>query len=397
VELNVHLLNDSQRLTASPGDLNACINSHGLYNSFQFVLRLSPEVHRKIAALPHGIVERPLDPDGVQAFSTYLHETIHWWQHVGSTIGLLLSLSYPAQAHANYTQLKKLLAVIGPKKSVYRLLETRGLDRTGDPTTPGGLANVILNNYFDMESFRLLVNSPAAVRELVENPLFESIGHSYQVALANIVLTLASMFDKSFQFIPDARSWEKPFSHLRTQKERGYYHGSDVRVAPIAALEIFEGQARFGQLQYLYFASGGKLRWEDVASKGMLGGAYGSAFETFLRLAELAWPPTIDDPTVALFLLICDMAINPGTGFPMPLLVFKTFIEDLNPAIRFLFLCRAIPTRLPHAAKAITQYARSEYAEVSEALSHALLLDSPLAIAKKLEDWMCDSEQLALL
>jgi hypothetical protein len=34
----------------------------------------------------------------MEAMSTYLHETIHWWQHVGNTAGLFLSLTYPVQA-----------------------------------------------------------------------------------------------------------------------------------------------------------------------------------------------------------------------------------------------------------------------------------------------------------
>jgi hypothetical protein len=395
--LNTDLLDNSRGLIVSPGDLNACINSHGLYNSFQFVLRLSPEVHRRIASLPKGIVAGPRDFDGVQAFSTYLHETIHWWQHVGSTIGLLLSLSYPAQAHANHAHLKNLLAAIGPKKSIFRLVETQAVSGSGDPTTPGGLANIILNNYFDIESFRILLTSAGVVREVVDNPLFECVGHSYQIAYGNILLILATTLDKSFRVIPDPRDWSKSFAALHAQRERGYYYGSDVKVAPIAAQEIFEGQARFGQLQYLHFASGGKLGWEDFRSRGLLDGVYGSAFKTFLNLAELEWPPSINHPTVALFILVCDMAINPSAGFPMPLHVFKTFIEDVNPAIRFLFICRTIATQRPDVAGAITQYSRSEYAEVSDVLSRALLLDPPLAVAETVTGWVRDSEELKSL
>ena len=106
---------------------------HGLYNSFQFVLRLSPEIHRRIAALPTGIVNAPLNFESVQAYSTYLHETIHWWQYIGSTFGLLMSLSYPAQAHANYNHLKQLLQAVGPQKSILRLVETHDLRGSGDP------------------------------------------------------------------------------------------------------------------------------------------------------------------------------------------------------------------------------------------------------------------------
>jgi hypothetical protein len=129
----------------------------------------------------------------------------------------------------------------------------------------------------------------------------------------------------------------------------------------------------------------------------MLNGVYGSAFKTFLELAELERPPSIDHPTVALFMLVCDMAINPSAGFPMLLHVFTTFIEDVNPAMRFLFICRTIATQRPDVKGAITQYSRSEYAEVSDVLSRALLLDPPLAVAETMTRWVRDSEELKSL
>jgi hypothetical protein len=129
----------------------------------------------------------------------------------------------------------------------------------------------------------------------------------------------------------------------------------------------------------------------------MLNGVYGSAFRTFLNLAELEWPPSIDHPVVALFMLVCDLAINPSAGFPMPLHVFKTFIEDVKPAIRFLFICRAIATQRPDVAGAITQYSRPEYAEVSDVLSRALLLDPPIAVAETVTRWVHDRAELKAL
>jgi hypothetical protein len=270
--------------------LNACLNAHGLYNSIQFVLRLSPEVHRKIAALPTGIVEGGIDFDGLQAFSTYLHETVHWWQHMGSTTGLMLSLSYPGQAHANYKQLKNVLASLGPKKSILRVIEHS--TEPGGIDTPQGQANYVVNGHFDIEFFRVLITNPTMVRQAVEHPLFDCIGHSYQIAYGNIVLVLAATLDNDLKVFPDPRGWSEHFRNMRTQKVRGYYYRSDVRVVPTGAHEIFEGQARFSQLQYLYFASGSKLRWDDVRSMGMLKGIYGKAFNEFLRLAEIEWPPS---------------------------------------------------------------------------------------------------------
>ena len=196
---------------------------------------------------------------------------------------------------------------------------------------------------------------------------------------------------------PDPRGWEDYVAALRSQKTKGYYHGSDVTVAPLGAREIFEGQARFVQLQYLYFASPGTLSWDAIRSKGMLDGIYGTAFQTFLQLTELEWPTSVDHPTVALFLLVCDMAVNPGAGFPMQLSCFETFIEDIDPGIRFLFLCRTVATKCPAVARIITHYSREEYVRVSLELAQHLMIASPCAKAEKLAMWSGSSDDLTIL
>jgi len=116
-----------------------------------------------------------------------------------------------------------------------------------------------------------------------------------------MVHILASTLDEGFSVLPVPRGWEDAFASLRSRKQRGYYWGSNISIPPLGAYQVFEGQARFGQLQYLYFTTGGKLAWDDVRSMGMLTGVYGEAFGHFLRLAELDSPPSIDDPVVPLF------------------------------------------------------------------------------------------------
>ena len=380
---------------ATPGDLNACLNARGLYSPLHFVLRLSPEVHRKLAELPSGIVTENMDFDSLQAFSTYLHETIHWWQHIGSTAGFVRSLSYPAQAHSNYKHLKHLLATIGPKKSIEKLLYR--LDGPSAPGTPAGLANTIVNNHYDIEFFRSLTLTPALVRQVIESPFFECMGHSFATTYANVLMILAATCDENFAILPDPRRWESEFAALRSQKEEGYYFGSDLKTAELGVWEIFEGQTRFAQLQYLYFASGRKISWDEVRSIGMLSGVYVRAFEAFLQGAEIDWPPSIDHPTVALFLLVCDLAINPGAGFPIPLKFFASFITDVDPGMRFLFLCRTIATERPDLASAIVDYSKTEYLDVTDALTKSLLLDSPFAIAEAVSAWANGSEGIRTL
>lgn len=395
MQLKPSLLDTPTEAIESPSELKACLNAHGLYNSIQFVLRLSPEVHRKIDALPKGIIKGHADFDNLRAYSTYLHETIHWWQHSGSTTGLLLSLSYPGQAHTNYNFLKDLLRMIGPKKSLLQFVESG--TGSGGPDTPGGLANVVVNNHFDIEFFRILTTSPQMIQQAVAHPLFDCIGHSFQIAYANIALILASSCDKGLKYIPDPRTLSGAFRELRAKKVRGYFHGSDVAVVPIGAHHIFEGQARFAQLQFLYFVSGGALTWDNVRNMRMLEGIYGEAFGHFLRLAELQWPSSIDDPVVGLFLLICDIAINPSASFPMPLLTPSTFIEDVDPGFRFFFLCRAVAKERPDLAKMIRQYSRSEYVEASDVLCASLLVDPPLSVANRVCDWARQSKELQIL
>jgi hypothetical protein len=395
VQLDHSLLDSPYDMERVPTELKACLNAHGLYNSIQFVLRLSPEVHRKIEAMPTGIVEGGVDFDGVQAFSTYLHETVHWWQHIGSTTGLMLSLSYPGQAHANYKQLKSLIGSIGPKKSILRVVETTV--EPGGFGTPRGEENFVVNTHFDIEFFRILITNPLMAPQAIEHPLFDCIGHSYQIAYGNIALVLASTLDNDFKVFPDPRGWSEPFAALRAKKRQGFYYRSDVRLVPMGAHEIFEGQARFSQLQYLYFASGSKLQWDDVRSMGMLKGIYAKAFQEFLNLAELEWPASIGHPVVALFMLVCDIAINPGAGFPMPLRHFQTFIEDVDPGFRFVFLCRAIAKQRPDLVDFIKHYSREEYLEVSEALCQLLIVEPPLTIAKAVASWRDGAGELKSL
>jgi len=188
------LLDTSRGLLISPSEYYAVLNARGLYNSMQFVVRLSPKVHEQLATLPNGVaIADDVSFEATQAFSTYLHETIHWWQHVGSTTGLLLSLSYPGQTHANSNYLKRLIEMVGPKKSV-RTFAEQSLGH-GGPETPGGRATIVVNNQYDIEAFRTLATNPERAQQVIDNPYFESVGHAYQIAYSRLLMTAASTFD----------------------------------------------------------------------------------------------------------------------------------------------------------------------------------------------------------
>ena len=69
----------------------------------------------------------------------------------------------------------------------------------------------------------------------------------------------------------------------------------------------------------------------------MLHGVYTRAFEEFCAL-PIDMPNSVDDPLVGSFLLVCDLAINPASGFPAPVVNFESFILDVNPGGRFALL-----------------------------------------------------------
>ena len=393
MNLNPVFLDNSRGLIASPGDLNACLNSRGLYNSFQFVLRLSPVVHNKLASIPTGVVSS-LDPEESQAYSTYLHETIHWWQHIGSTTGMMLSLSYPGQTHANYQHLLDYIKTVGPKKSILEIGDV--LTRIGIKNEAHDLSNTIVNNHFDIEFFRILSTTPRLVNDVLANPFFECIGHSFATAYGNILQILTDTLEQADGVLSDSSAWQGAFARLRSEKRKGFYHGSEIMVSPVGAYELFEGQARFSQLQFLFFSSGKSLSWDDFRSRGMLEGIYLEAFDGFLKLACLDWPATPDDPIIGLFLLVCDIAINPGVGFPFQVRVFETFVDDLDPGMRFLLLCLEIKKQ-PLFSKKIRNYSRDEYIEVSEELTRALYFHSPLAVAEEAAGLIFKSEKVQSL
>ena len=257
-----------------------------------------------------------------------------------------------------------------------------------------------MNNHFDIEFFRLLATNPPVaanhtlIRQIVKHPLFDCIGHSYQVAYGNIILILATTLDVNLDIFPDPRGWVTEFATLRTRKEKGYYWGSDVSITPIGAYHIFEGQARFAQLQFLHFATGGKLGWDDIWSKGMLKGIYGEAFQTFLHLAETGVAATHRSSGRRAFPVGLRHRNESRRRLSHASADFQNIHRNVDPGIRFFFLCRTIAQRRPDLARAIQQYSRAEYTEVSGALTGPLLVDSPLAIAETVTRWVSRSKTL---
>jgi hypothetical protein len=350
----------------------------------QFVVRLHEDIHAELSGVPTGMGMRTVTGRQMLASSTYFHERIHWWQHAGSTLGLFLSLAYPAQTHVNYTRLKAILDAVGPVKSLRRL------DQTNARSFTAGMQkelSIVLNNWHDIEFCRWLALVPELIEAAVKDPYFESLGHAYSVTWGNGVLLISEALNPTRSFVPDPYEWEAALQDLRDHRVEDFYYGSSpVRLARIGARLIFEGQARFSQLQHLHFGAPDTADWRLFDDLGMLQPDYTAAFRAFLTAVGAPWPDSPGGPEVALFLAICDVAINPTEGFPFPVSDFPSWRMNLDPGIRFLKLCEAAAAH-PDLLTAVRAFTRSEYEEVTETLTRSLDWPSPLASCARVRGW----------
>jgi hypothetical protein len=388
-ELQHELLDSMNDEPEAAPTFAACLNAHGMYETMRFVLRLSPRNHELMAMIEANAFElNDIPSEAIQAYSTYLHETVHWWQHVGSTSGLLFSLSYLAQCHSSMGELREVLATIGPKKPLKGYAD-QVLRKEGD-SAQGRLAsaNIAVNNALDVEYYKNYAYSPRTnIAWMFQEPHFESVGHGYFVVYGQLLGMLADTIDPDHVVLPKMEHWDSETLRLNQKRVEGYYWRSPIRLPAVGMRAIYEGQARFIQLQFLEGARAEPLSCAGWRERGYLSGIYVEAFDSFLALSESEWPERLDDPLVALFLLICDLAINPTRGIPLDIVNFADFIRDVDVGVRFTLLCQAV-AELPHLKQAIVDCSKSEYISVSEDLTKLVGYDHPMKGLQAVHEWL---------
>lgn len=391
INFDKNLLNPKESLPS----FEASLNAHGKYETLKFVLSLSPRVHELIDELTDGDEIKIKNPtqEHFEAYSTYIHETIHWWQHIGSTSGLLLSVSYPAITFINFSILQEIIAEFGLKKPLKKWADEILLTEGEAAQKKLSSVNTVVNNTLDIHFYQHFATTPKKAAECFgSSNNFESLGHTYHMAYSQLNRVIATTFDQNFDLIPHPREWQIKFKELNKRKYEGFYYGSPLRIAPIGLHAIYEGQAKFIQLQFLtsIFSN---VSFNDWIDSGHLFGVYLEAFNYFLELSESAKPESIDDPIAALFLLICDLAINPSKGFPLKIVNYESFIQDVDVGIRFSRLCTAVK-HLPELREYIKLYSYEEYLYVSSQLTSFTDYDNPIKVLTELVSWLDSSPEL---
>lgn len=385
MELNPKLL---QTEDFSDSDFDSSLNgtsSRGTYNPMQFVIRLRDDIR-------NALNSDEMSNERIQAFSTYMHENIHWWQHVGSHLGFLTSLSYPALAHSSHQDLKSLISKDIKFKSIIAF-DNNPNPLTGSQQHPE--VNRILNNFYDIQYAKMFILDNKYIHEILKDKrFFLSIGHCFHILWSSSINTLSASIDPDFSFLPKIKDWRAEFVRLENEQINGFYIGSDMGISPLGTRAIYEGQARFNQLQYLSIASDSELTYLDFEKTGMLHGIYIEAFDLFLKITAFDRPVNLNNSIIGLFLLICDIAINPTDGFPNKILTFETFIESNDPGMRFIMLCQAIANDKEKWANCVKEYSKKEYEDLSEELCKAIICYSPLHGSAIVKGWIKENQSI---
>jgi len=366
---------------------------HGSYNPIRFIIRLSPQIHNVLKDIEDDAhAKGALNFKQIQAFSTFMHENIHWWQHVGSNFGFLSSLSYPVGAHLAYADLNTMIAK-GEKYKPIISYDEMWFTKENKHDNPE--INRLLNNCMDLIYAKQYAHSHENIRTILKDKrFFLNIGHCYHILWSATVNAIAELFDPQNTYMPDSNKWLSEFERLEKEEVEGFYIDSPVGISPLGTHAIYEGQARINQLQYLTIASGNTMIYDDFSVLGMCGEIYMEAYESFFELSKIEMPDNFNNSLVGLFLLVCEIAINPVDGFPFDVYHFETFIISNDPGLRFVMLCQAIGKDINKWSNAVTEYTREEYAMLSIELCKEIVCFAPIHGTVKVKEWIASEQAL---
>jgi hypothetical protein len=164
MKLNTNLLNDIN-LSEMYDQIDPNDAKKGLYNNIFYILRLRHDVHevlRVIASDENS--DYYTEFETIQAMSTLFHENLHWWQYIGSTSGLIMSLTFPAQVLASLDSFKEYLEIVGNKKPVILYNEYNLTEETKEDAKFKAI-NVILNTFYDIYYYRQRIKRPQKITE----------------------------------------------------------------------------------------------------------------------------------------------------------------------------------------------------------------------------------------
>ncbi|TGL15300.1 hypothetical protein [Leptospira meyeri] len=295
----------------------------GIFDPLNCIIELNKNIYSRLVNLGE------FDRETMLAAGTFLHETIHWWQSAGTTLGFITTIAYSAQKIMNIYGLKRLESKSLYKKPFKELAyEANKLNLSNNDLAS---INIIFNNWIDMDCAMQLICSPRNAK--IPNGLFENFGHSLFILLNAFYETLNTSFDSNFPISYNHENWRGYFKDQKKKKITNYYYGSQLINSEFGLVDLFESHARLSELQFYSEIISPEIDY--WSKKGFLGSYYTKPFDYFLKKIQYNKPKSILDPIVFLYLLIVDISLNPAIGYPKEIQAGSDFISKFHPGFRF--------------------------------------------------------------
>lgn len=344
----------------------------GRFDPMNAIVILREEIATALAAngsSPETSIELGGSPV-LKDYATYLHETIHWWQHVGTTSGMHYGLCIPSQA---LTTIQYLIdAGTGASKPL--MSSARDDISSDDP------AVLAVQRWADAEFGAAILFSPLLSASILEKypQHFTSCGDAIVHLMISNLWSISRALDPTFQGLQDPREWFDSIDRLATEGASCFDGRQPVEIA-LGMEDVFEGQARFCELQYLHRCYENRS-WREIEESGSVSGVYGTAFDYLIKHSNVPRPIDSCDPTINLFLVLCDIASNPHDGYPCKFQGDDELIHRLHPGIRFMTLCHAVSEH-----SSVRELSRDPspdaYREITDRLCGALGWSTPTEVA----------------
>jgi hypothetical protein len=311
----------------------------GLVDPLTFVLRLNEDIYSLIKSKKPFF--RNWSTEQQIAAGVAIHETIHWWQLIGTTTGLFHASCINIQSNILTSLLKTWIHDYEPKKSAF-LAFRDALARKAEPELH--LLYNIVGRWMDLEFWSALMAQRSAAYRIADKPFFESSGKTLLRAAFYSLHQLLSLGGNDMHRSHWFNNW---LDHVEQLSHEQHVNFSSIgilqdRKLTIGGNEIFEGQARLTEMQYLHSLTRGRLDFSALEKLNYLRGKYGKALQEFIRISGLPWPTNSLCPSVGLYLLACDLALNPPIPYPVEMANITDIVEHCHPGIRFLSICEKI-------------------------------------------------------
>lgn len=356
----------------------------GLVDPTTFVLRLNPDIDSFLRGEQDTIFAFNWSREKQIAVGVFIHEMTHWWQLVGTTLGLLHAACINVQSNILTSLLTDWVNNYQPKKSAF-LAFRDAMVRRADAEV--NLLYNIVGRWMDLEFWSALMDQRSAAYMLTNEPFFESVGKTLLRASFYSLHQLLSLGKNANHRAGWFNEWLDLAEQLTQKQINKDFSGPGILLGlSIGGREILEGQARLTEVQYLYQVSVGRLDFQQLESLGYFDKEYGHALREFVRLTNLPYPTNSLHSTIGLCLLVCDLALNPPVPYPVEFVEIDSIVSACHPGARFLEICRTISRNPTYWSKRF-EYTREVHDEFTAALEPSLYKMSTAEVARHSVDF----------